>query len=160
MASPFWVEEVAEDVEEEVFENPIRKKLNEIVIPELSLKEVTLEEAIIFLRQSAAECDSEQEPPRRGLSFVVRSPKVTFEDKGLDGGEGFGESAEPYGEVIDSLEAYDVSLAKALDLVCAKAGFRWKVDEFAITIFPKEGKGVPKTIEQADPEDPFANQSE
>jgi hypothetical protein len=50
-------------------------KLDRIVIPRIEFDQVSVEEAIDFVRMRCFELDPEPEPARRGISFLTKRPK-------------------------------------------------------------------------------------
>lgn len=148
-------EAVVEVTRELTLEKSVRKKLDELILPELTLNNCTIEEAVEFLRLRSIEL-SEEEPANRGIGFVVRSPKTVVDEGGDEAlGDGFGDGVDPKATLL-TLQAKDISIAEALDLICEKAGLEWGVDEYAITVHPigkKERKFVPVEV---DPDDPFS----
>lgn len=124
-------------------ENSIRKKMNEIRIPELKLDNATVEEAIEFLRLKSIEGDSQEEETQKGIGFVVRGSRlVAHESDELDSLDGLGGDSDPNASLIPSLEAYDVGLAEALDLVCEAAGLKWEIDpdSLKVVVFSEQAK--------------------
>ncbi len=117
----------------------IAAKLNQIVIPKVTLNNSTVEEAIEFLRLRSVELD----PEGTGINFVVRSPKVLDESgtetdagsAGLDDA-GLGGSGNPNAILIKKLDLNNVPLRVALQYICDEASLRYKVDEFAVTLLP------------------------
>ncbi|MFT6180059.1 MAG: hypothetical protein ACJAQT_003720 [Akkermansiaceae bacterium] len=140
-AAPYWGygffsadegEVVSSEGESEGLQERMRKKLNEIRLPEMHINDGTVEEAIEFLRLRSIELSPEKDETQKGFGFVVRSPRVVgLEDEGGLGG--FGDVKEP-NAVTFSLSARDVGLAEALDLICEEAGLRWWVDEEVLKI--------------------------
>ena len=133
-------EALKEDVEEPVveveielsFQGAMRKKLNELILSELDLKNSTIEETVEFLRLRSIELEEEEDPRNRGIGFVVRGSRTVKDNDGddaLDAGDAF----DPNGKVI-SLSAKNIGIADALDLVCEEAGLEWKVDEELLKI--------------------------
>ena len=123
------------------FQDQLRGKLNEMRLEELKLNNATIEEAIEFLRLRSIELDEDEELRHRGLGFVVRSQQSVVDRSGnendlsLDevlGGKGVSSAH------LVTLSAKNVGIAEALDLICAEAGLKWKVDEeiFKIVISP------------------------
>ena len=103
----------------------IQNKLNSITIPVIDFEDVTVEEAIDFLRIRAVELDlSEKDPAKKGIQFVVRYP-----------------AAAP-SPVIRSLRLKNVPLADALKYVCDQTNFRYTMDDFAVTLSPKDPAGA------------------
>lgn len=126
----------------------ITEKLRRIIIPSINFEEGTsLEEAIDFLRQRAAELDTlELIPDRKGVNIVIQRPRSS----GLGGGElDVAASDAPLlgggdlgGLRLDNaLRIRNVPLATALKLVCDQVRLRYKVDDFAVTLVPATDSG-------------------
>lgn len=109
-------------------ESPAQKaivdKLNAIRIPSIAFKDITIEEAIDFLRQRAKELDvNEPDPAKKGVSFMIRRP-----------GSAAGEAAVVPSLAIKELRLSNVSLGEALRHICNLTKYRYKVDDFAVTL--------------------------
>ncbi len=126
----------------------ITEKLRRIVIPSINFDEGTsLDEAIDFLRQRAAELDTlELDPDRKGVNIVIQRPR----SGGLGGGEldvAAGDAPVLGGGDIgglrldNALRIRNVPLATALKLVCDQVRLRYKVDDFAVTLVPQTDTG-------------------
>jgi hypothetical protein len=104
-------------------------KLRSIVIPTVEFENATLEEAADFLRKRSIELDTaEPDPARKGVNIVVLLPaEKSAPASGEKGGE-----AEAVR--IKSLRLRNVPLSEALRYVCEATRFRYKVDDFAITL--------------------------
>jgi general secretion pathway protein D len=124
----------------------ITEKLRRIIIPSINFDEGTsLEEAIDFLRQRAAELDTlELDPDRKGVNIVIQRPR--------SGGLGGGELDAAAGSLLDggdiaglrldnALRIRNVPLATALRLVSEQTKLRYKVDDFAVTLVPQTDTG-------------------
>jgi general secretion pathway protein D len=125
-------------------ERSIIAKLNQIIIPDVKLNNITVEEAVEFLRLRSIELDNTViDESQKGINFVVRTPKTLGEgggaagdDEALDGGDGFGDATDPNAILIKNLELRQVPLRVALQYICDEAKLRYKVDEFAVTLLP------------------------
>jgi len=130
----------------------ITAKLNQIRIPEISLNNSTVEEAIEFLRLRSVELD----PEGTGINFVVRTPKVVDEtgaeteagtaaldDPGLGGG------GNPNAILIGKLDLKNVPLRVALQYICDEAKLRYKVDEFAVTLLPTGADDTAEIVQRS-----------
>lgn len=123
-------------------ERSIIAKLNQIIIPEVKLNNITVEEAVEFLRLRSVELDNTViDDSQKGINFVVRTPKTldaagdaAADDEALDGG--FGDATDPNAILIKNLELRQVPLRVALQYICDEAKLRYKVDEFAVTLLP------------------------
>ncbi|MDB4369007.1 hypothetical protein N9Z56_00380, partial [bacterium] len=111
-------------------------KLNQIIIPDVKLNNITVEEAVEFLRLRSIELDNTViDESQKGINFVVRTPKTLGEDGGaagddeaLGGGDGFGDATDPNAILIKNLELRQVPLRVALQYICDEAKLRYKVD--------------------------------
>lgn len=118
----------------------IRNKLKSIIIPRIDFEDVTVEEAVDFLRLRATELDTlELDPARKGISFVVRRPRVSAGDAGLDAGIPGG--GDPGALRIKELKLRNVPLSDALKYICDATKLRYKVDDYAITLVPQTETG-------------------
>lgn len=145
----------------------VRAKLNAIIIPRIDFHDTTIEEAIDFLRQRGRELDhSSTLPERKGVSFVIRKPRLegssTSSDAELDAEGGLGDN-EPGARRIKRWQAENIPLADALDELTRRAGLRWKIDDYSITILPAD-TGIPLNrhpkAPPANPDDPFGRISD
>ena len=111
------------------------KKLNEIVLPELDLSNVTVEEAMAIIKEKAKEADlGEVDEFARGVDLHVRTPRVVDED-GLDD-SGLGGAGDPNQILIKKLNLKNVPLRVALQYVADEAKLRYKVDNAGVTLLP------------------------
>ena len=129
---------------EGIGERTIIAKLNQIILPEINLNNSTVEEAIEFLRLRSIELDNTTlDETKKGINFVVRSPKTVDEQGGLAGGgelgaegDDFGAPADPNATLVRNLSLKNIPLRVALQYICDEAKLRFKVDEFAVTLLP------------------------
>lgn len=104
-------------------------KLRTIVIPSVSFKDTTLEEAVDFLRKRSIELDTtELDPARKGLNILVRR---AAEKPGAASGK---ETVKPADIRIKELQLRNVPLAEVLRYICEVTRMRYKVDDFAVTL--------------------------
>jgi bla regulator protein BlaR1 len=97
----------------------LEKKLDAIVIPVLSFEDVTLEEAVDFLRLRSVELDkTTEDAAQKGVNFIIKttSPKAK----------------------VAALALKDVSLRKAIENVAEAAGLSMVVNPFAVTLMSRE----------------------
>jgi hypothetical protein len=107
----------------------ILSKLRTIVLPSVDFEDTTLEEAAAFLRKQSIELDAtELDPARKGLNIVVRHPVAK---KGSNPGK---DEDKPETVRIKELHLRNVPLAEALKYICEVTRYRYKVDDFAITL--------------------------
>lgn len=124
----------------------ITEKLRRIVIPNISFEDITVEEAIDFLRMRSKELDTlELDPARKGVNFVIRKPRGAAQgaaDNGLDAAEGAGDAlpalggGDPSALRISELRVSNVPLAVALKYICDMTKLRYKVDDYSVTLVP------------------------
>ena len=106
----------------------ILQKLRSVVIPVIDFEDLSLEEAIDYLRVRSIELDPELDPDLKGVNFVVRKPAGG--GGGLLDGGGVGDAR------IERLFLRNVPLSEALNYICEATRLRWSVDEHAVTIKP------------------------
>ncbi|MGC6426800.1 MAG: Amuc_1098 family type IV pilus outer membrane protein [Akkermansiaceae bacterium] len=112
----------------------ITAKLQSINIPLIDFQDTSVEEALDFLRVRSTELDNTTiNEGEKGINFVVKGGGASA-NAALDG-EGGG-AADPRTARIDQLYLTNVPLATALQYICDKAGLRYKVDEYAVTLLP------------------------
>ena len=101
--------------------------LQAIVIPKIDFQEVTLAEAVDFLRSRSREFD--RRPGRtnenRGVNILIRTPRTV-----ADQTQSFGE------KVIPELRLTNVPLGEALRYLGEMTGMRVKIEQFAIVLVP------------------------
>ena len=128
----------------------ITEKLRRIVIPRVDFEDTTVEEAIDFLRQRAAELDVlETDPTKKGVNFVIRRPRVSAPGAaaaGLPGeeaplGGGSLAASDPGSLRVKELRIRNVPLAVALKYICDQTKLRYKVDDYAVTLVPQTETG-------------------
>ena len=123
----------------------ITAKLKQIIIPEINLRNSTVEEAVELLRLRSKELDNTTlDDSKKGINFVVRTPRVV-DAAGADAGDGDaldaggglgGEAADPNAVIIPELKLNNVPLETVLKYICEEAKLRYKIDEFAVTLLP------------------------
>jgi hypothetical protein len=171
VASPFFQDDEAfvaeKDLEEEgkVVLSSVEEKLNEIVIPEVRFDNVSVEEAIEFLRLRSIECDrSGVDDSQKGIGFILRGPKVISGDDGHDELDGFWDAADPNAYSIKFLSMANARLIAVLDVMCSEAKLKWEIDpdshKIVITPFDEDHVEKPETPVEGDPQDPFQQKSE
>ncbi|GAA5129011.1 hypothetical protein JIN84_02740 [Luteolibacter yonseiensis] len=98
----------------------LTNKLEKIVIPLTDFKDVSLEEAVDFLRKQAVELDTlEPDPGKKGLNFVIRKEAA---------------ATAPASIRIKDLSLRNTPIAVALKYICDAAGLGYRVDDFSVTI--------------------------
>jgi hypothetical protein len=123
------VAKVAE-VDPDPVEAIIADKLHRMIIPKLDFEDRTVEEALDYIRVRIVELDqTDSDPPRKGVSMVIRRPKGEFDSKPIDEngedllGDGSGSRRIP------ELRMRNVSVAAALRYICIVTNLKCEVDE-------------------------------
>lgn len=111
----------------------LTNKLEKIILPKAEFVDISLEEAVDFLRQSAKELDTESDPARKGMNFLIRRPRIV---PGT-GGAPQGGAPAPSGVRIKEIRLRNVPLSVALKYICDATRMRYKVDDFAVTLVPQ-----------------------
>ena len=126
----------------------INEKLKRIIIPSIAFDDITVEEAVDFLRLRAAELDLlETDPALKGVNFLIRRPHSSGGgesslDAAAEGGGGLGAAASSPGSLrIKSLRLTNIPLGQALKYICDATKLRFKVDDFAVTLVPMTETG-------------------
>jgi bla regulator protein blaR1 len=113
-----------EAVRDNASQTTILKKLNDIIVPRIEFEDVSLEEAVDFLRTKSVEMDgSEEERASKGVGFVIRKAP------GAAGGH------EDVPRVTE-LRLSKVPLGSILKYVCMATNHRLAIGERAIEISP------------------------
>ena len=134
----------SQGIKENTGEISITEKLQRIILPVIDFEDATVTEAIDFLRVRSRELDTLTiDETQKGINFVVREASS---GGGGDLEGGLGESADAGAARIDSLFLRNVPLQVALQYICEKAGLRYKVDEFAVTLLPIGEESVDSVI--------------
>ncbi len=95
----------------------ILQKISNIVIPEIDFKDISVAEAIDFLRVQSIELDTfELDPAKKGVNFFVRGPAGN--------------------QRIAELKLRNAPLSEALNYICEATRCSWSVDDFAVTVKP------------------------
>ena len=111
---------------------PIARKLREIIIPRLDFENTSLEEAIDFLRVRCSELDiNEPDPAKKGLSFVVVNSRDIA--KAVPIPEGTPDTGTKELQ-IESLRLRNIPLGEALKHICEATGTRFEIDGQVVKI--------------------------
>lgn len=101
----------------------LTEKLRRIVIPRIDFEDVSLEEAIDFLRARSMELDSlELDPAKKGINILCRGPAAS--------------SAR-----IGQLKLRNIPIAEAIRYLCDATKMRFRVDDYAVTLVPQTETG-------------------
>ena len=124
----------------------INEKLRRIIIPNIAFDDITVEEAVDFLRLRAAELDLlEPDPAHKGVNFLIRKPQpAAGGDAGVEAAPAdgaLGGGASPGSIRIKSLRLTNIPLGQALKYICDQTNLRSKVDDFAVTLVPRTETG-------------------
>lgn len=121
----------------------ITEKLRRIVIPVVNFEDITVEEAVDFLRQRAIELDTlEVNAEKKGVNFLIKGDTAAaggLADAGLDAAAAVGGAAAggSIGAIkIKSLRLSNMPLGQVLKYICEKARLRFKIDDYAVTLVP------------------------
>jgi beta-lactamase regulating signal transducer with metallopeptidase domain len=102
----------------------INRKLDTLIMPEVNFEDTSLEEAIDFLRLRSTELDAaEPDPSEKGVNFVIRKPRP------VDG------QPAPKPALL-TFGMKNVPLRRILDEAARQSGWRYLIDEFAVTFVP------------------------
>lgn len=116
----------------------ITNKLEAIVIPSIDFQDVSIGEAVDFLRLRSTQLDSrEQDPSKKGINFAIRRPRA-----GANGVQGKDIAVRRL-----TLKLKNVSLKTALSEVVKRTGCAYKVDDFAVTLITGEEAAQARVIE-------------
>lgn len=133
----------AADEPKAIKEDPVQKlvfgKLSSIMIPSIDIEDVSVEEAIDFLRFRSRELEvTEKDPVNRGFNFVIRKPQPA-------------PAVGANNALVKELRLRNVSALTALHFICLQSNQRYYVDEGVIVITPKkEGdKEIAEPLNQA-----------
>ena len=116
----------------------ITNKLQNIIIPTVDFADTPLDEAIEYMTQKSIELDADPDPTRKGINFVIEKGSVSSSsgpDEDLSGGSLL-LAEDPGSKNIDVLRLRNVPMSTALEYICSKAGLRYRVDEYAVTLLP------------------------
>jgi general secretion pathway protein D len=138
----------------------IEDKLARIILSKVDLKDVTVREAIDYLRQKSREMDTtESDPTKRGVNIVPKLEGSSLPAAPAGGATGgFGEAAAIPGltdttaavpapdanlaaavnpnDIRITLNLMSVPLGEVLRYVCQQAGLKIKIDPYAVNIVP------------------------
>ncbi len=99
----------------------INRKLDEIVIPRIDFQNVTVREAIDFLKQRASTLDrTETDSARKGINIVLNLPE---------------NAAEADAKI--TLGLTDIPLRGAIDHVAKAANLKLKIEPYAVSVVPQ-----------------------
>ncbi len=133
----------------------IQNKLNRIIIPKIEFNEVSIREAIDFLKQKSRELDiTESDPAKQGVNIVLKLesgsagvavsfvapagdlgiPGIDAPAAGLAPAATIG-AAQP-GSTPITLQLANVPLGEALRYVTSLANLKFKVEPYAVAVVP------------------------
>ena len=116
---------------------PIARKLREIVFPNIDFEDTLLDDALDFLRLRSRELDNnENDPAKKGVSFVVVTPRELAKAAPIAEGATDTVAKEPR---IESLRLRNIPLGEALKHICEATGTRFEIDGQVVKIV----KGAP-----------------
>ncbi|WP_157895254.1 hypothetical protein [Verrucomicrobium sp. GAS474] len=119
----------------------IQKKLNEIIIDNVSFNNTPVDDAFRLLAEKVRAAD----PDKQGLNFVLKlQPTVASASRGGDAGAPAKKGAAPApapaaaAPTPVTFTLNNSSLAEVLRLLTQLAHMRWKIDEYAINVYPEK----------------------
>jgi hypothetical protein len=114
----------------------IINKLKSIIIPVIDFEDISVEEAIEFLRMRSIELDTaELDPARKGINFIIRQPKSSVDSELDANATGELRAARGPGELrIRELRLRNTPMSEVLKYMCGNTKLRYKIDDFAVTI--------------------------
>lgn len=117
------------------------KKLENIQLDQVDLEDVTIREAVDFLRQKSRELDTSTEDPRsRGVNIVLRLSSSAGAEQTTEPALP-GEAEEPEAPSVTenskiTMSLRNVPMIVAIDYLTEIANLRYKIDPFAVSIVP------------------------
>ncbi|MDQ8192219.1 YfbK domain-containing protein [Roseibacillus persicicus] len=114
----------------------INNKLQNVIIPRIDFENTPLDEAIEYLTQKAFELDTDPNPERKGVNFVLEQGAVHPAYGDNNGDLLLGSRGEFSEKTIDVLKLRNVPLATALEYIASKTGMCYRIDEDVITLLP------------------------
>ncbi|MEM6602195.1 MAG: type II and III secretion system protein, partial [Verrucomicrobiota bacterium] len=103
-------------------------KLETIRIPELNFTDVDVADAVAYLQEQSKALD----PTGEGVNFVLKAQSTALP------GDNEGEEVQPVDDTINTLtlDLRDMPLIKVLEFISTLTNLKFKVEEFAVYIFP------------------------
>ncbi len=123
--------------EANVSKERILKKLNQIVIKNINLSNVTIREAVDELKRKSREFDtSEADPKLRGVNLVLKLPPPSTGGELLpsEDSEASVQTVTENTEV--SMDLRNVPLVEAVRYLTEISGLKYKIEPFAVSIVP------------------------
>ena len=120
----------------------ITAKLNRIIIPKINLEDVSVREAVEFLKQRSRELDNTVTDPndKRGVNLVLKLPNMpAVPAEAVPGAEGETLTDAPQGGNADTritLTLNNVPMIEALRYLTELAGLKYKIEPYAVSIVP------------------------
>jgi len=120
----------------------ITRKLNTITLDRVELDDVSIREAVEFLKQKSRELDtSTEDPKKRGVNIVLKIPAtaaaVEAAEAPLPGEEGAAAAASTVSEDTKiTMSLRNVPLSEAIRYLTELAGLKSKIEPFAVSIVP------------------------
>lgn len=116
-------------------EQRLEHKLKNIIIDKIDFDDVSVDEALEFLREKVANQDVfELDPKKKGVNFVVRKPyDETVRDEELAQDAGLTDYESPR---VKQLKLSNVPLATVLQYITEQSRLRYKIDDHAVTLLP------------------------
>ena len=120
--------------------NAISKKLNKILIDQIDLEDVSVREAVDFLKQKSRQLDtSTDDLEKKGVNIVLKlasQPTTTPSADGQPVTEGASSKPTVTENTKISLSLKNVPLIEAVRYLTELADLKYKIDPFAVSIIP------------------------
>jgi hypothetical protein len=113
----------------------MNRKLDQIIIPKLELREATVREAVEILKAKSVELDTDSPAGERGVNIVLKLEGVGAEAPGVPGLDpvpAFGSS----GDSRITVSLTNIPLREALKYVTGLANLKFKVERYAVSVVP------------------------
>lgn len=101
----------------------LENKLKNMVVPRVNFEQVSLDEAVDFLRKQSVKLDTSKE--KTGANFVLRLPKYKSTEKA------------PPTPVIRELKLQNIPMLDLLKLITDNTGMTYKIENYAVIISPR-----------------------
>ena len=135
-AIPLYTNAEFDDYGGEIRTKATVAKMNQIILPEFSLENTTVEDALAKIEEKTRELDpTSLNPIDAGLKFHVEIPRITFNEEGAD--EGGGERVDSSKTKIKKLNLKNVPVGVALQHLADEANLKFRVEpDGQVTMFP------------------------
>jgi len=107
-------------------EAKVEQKLRTLVIPDVNLRQATIQEAVDFLVTTSRELD----PEKQGINIIL--------NLGPGAANAAARANPPAGETQITFNAHDVSEQNALKIVTQLAGLKYRIKGNVVMVFPAD----------------------